>query len=154
MEKKEHNDILFAEQSLTIQWNILEWVLQQKSYSALVRPGWHQEQCCWWYQCCPLILQLCGVLPFVNTSSLWCKTDSVWLKQLTGLSTLQAPGGTELPKHSRARLEAEGRASKCVQSISLSVRKRPSHAKFYCRCAEWRHSCTCQWWNQQESAPS
>lgn len=38
---------------------------------------------------------------------------------------------TELPKCSNARLEAEGRALKCVQSISLSVRTKPSHAKLY-----------------------
>lgn len=93
-----------------------------------MRPAWHQKQYCWWCQCCPLILQLCGVLPFVNTSSLWCKTNCVWLRQFTGLSTHQAPGGAEHSKCSRARLEAEGRALKCVQSISPSVRTRPPHA--------------------------
>lgn len=89
-----------------------------------MRAAWHQKQCCWWCQCCPLILQLWGVLPFVNTSSLWCKPDSVWLKQSTGMSTYQAPGGTELSKCSRARLEEESRALKCLQSTSLSANNK------------------------------
>lgn len=154
MKKKVYNDILFAEQSPTIQWKLSIVSAAAKILLGISEASLAPEARLLVKPMLPINSStvggpaICKHIIFVVQNQL-CLAEAVH-------RFLYPPGSwwdraSQMFKH---KTGSRRQSFLFSPFLWVSEPSRPSHAKLYCRSAEWCHSCTCQWWNQQDSAPS